>query len=104
MQRPRELRRRRGVRLDDFGGPESIRPATTADRAAYPMLTYNNVLVEEGPEGRIVYLPRCGWAAMDDAARHAWQTLGFPPRPVQGLTISAMYGGALRCAVKVLAR
>jgi hypothetical protein len=33
-----------------------------------------------------------------------WQSLGFTPRPVDGLTISAMYGGALRCAVKVLVR
>lgn len=73
-------------------------------RAAYPMLTYNNVLVEEDARGRVVYLPRYGWAAMDESARQAWESLGFATRPIDGLTISAMYGGALRCAVKVLAR
>ena len=44
------------------------------------------------------------WPAMDDAAREAWTALGFAVKPSDGLTISAMYGGALRCAVKVLAR
>ena len=43
-------------------------------------------------------------AAMDDAARQAWERLGFKTRQIEGLTISAMYGGALRCAVKVLVR
>jgi hypothetical protein len=41
---------------------------------------------------------------MDDGARQAWEALGFSVRPIDRLTISAMYGGALRCAVKVLAR
>jgi hypothetical protein len=41
---------------------------------------------------------------MDRAAEQAWQALGFATRPIDGLTISAMYGGALRCAVKVLSR
>jgi hypothetical protein len=89
-----------------FGGPE-IYPAAENDRsmrAAYPMLTYNNVLVEEDSSGKLVYLPRYGWPAMDEAARQAWGRLGFATRPIDGLTISAMYGGALRCAVKVLAR
>jgi hypothetical protein len=68
------------------------------------MLTYNNVLLADDADERRVYLPRYGWAAMDEAAARAWQGLGFEPRPVDGLTISAMYGGALRCAVKVLRR
>ena len=54
--------------------------------------------------GRVVYVPRYGWPTMDEAARQAWAALGFAPRQIDGLTISAMYGGALRCAVKVLAR
>ena len=73
-------------------------------RAAYPMLTYNNVLLEEEAGGSHVYLPRYGWPAMDTAAQEAWQALGFATHPIDGLTISAMYGGALRCAVKVLRR
>ena len=89
-----------------FGGPED-EPGpgdTERMRAAYPMLTYNNVIIETAANGRRVYLPRYGWPAMDDAAREAWAALGFTPRPIDGLTISAMYGGALRCSVKVLAR
>ena len=101
----------RGYRVERipflYGGPE-VHPADAEDErsmeAAYPMLTYNNVLVEDGPDGHVVYLPRYGWPAMDRAAEQAWQRLGFPTRPIDGLTISAMYGGALRCAVKVLAR
>jgi hypothetical protein len=89
-----------------FGGPEAEPRADDSERmrAAYPMLTYNNVIVETDAAGRRVYLPRYGWPAMDDAARQAWAALGFEARPIDGLTISAMYGGALRCAVKVLAR
>lgn len=86
-----------------FGGPEE-RSDTDDMRAAYPMLTYNNVLLAQAADGNRVYLPRYGWSAMDAAAQRAWQALGFDPTPVDGLTISSMYGGALRCAVKVLAR
>ena len=60
------------------------------------------VLLEKEQGRRSVYLPRYGWPAMDQAAQKAWRALGFEPRPIDGLTISAMYGGALRCAVKVL--
>jgi hypothetical protein len=89
-----------------FGGPEAEPAADDTERmrAAYPMLTYNNVIVEADAAGRRVYLPRYGWPAMDDAAREAWAKLGFAARPIDGLTISAMYGGALRCSVKVLVR
>ena len=61
-------------------------------------------VLEADEDGQRVYLPRYGWPAMDDAAQDAWAALGFATRPIDGLTISAMYGGALRCAVKVLAR
>jgi hypothetical protein len=101
---------RQGYRVERvpllFGGPEA-EPGSDYNermRAAYPMLTYNNVIVETDRSGKRVFLPRYGWPAMDDAAREAWTALGFAVRPIDGLTISAMYGGALRCAVKVLAR
>jgi hypothetical protein len=89
-----------------FGGPEAEprEGDTERMRAAYPMLTYNNVIVEADANGQRVYLPRYGWPAMDDAARAAWTALGFTVRPIDGLTISSMYGGALRCSLKVLAR
>jgi len=84
------------------GGPESRGSANDGPTniAAYPMLTYNNVLLTESD----VYLPAYGWSAMDRAARDRWQALGFKPHAIEGLTISAMYGGALRCSVKVLER
>jgi hypothetical protein len=90
-----------------FGGPqlrsESEVPSEPL-RPDYPMLTYNNVIVEQDVEGPIVYLPQYGWPAMDSAAARAWSAIGFDPRPIEGLTVSAMYGGALRCSVKVLER
>jgi len=89
-----------------FGGPRSKdnEDEQAPLKADYPMLTYNNVLIEDDIEGKIVYLPRYGWPAMDDAASEIWEELGFSPRPIEGLTISAMYGGALRCSVKVVGR
>ena len=33
-----------------------------------------------------------------------WRQLGYRVVPVPGFTTTAMYGGALRCSVKVLAR
>jgi hypothetical protein len=99
-----------GYRVDRvpflFGGPESRPPdaAEDANRAAYPMLTYNNVLIESDVDGNVVYLPSYGWPAFDAAAQEAWRSIGFEPRPIEGLATSAMYGGSLRCAVKVLSR
>ena len=89
-----------------FGGPASRERAAGAAglKAAYPMLSYNNVLIEEAEGTRVVYLPRYGLTALDDAAESAWTGLGFTVRAIGGLTTSAMYGGALRCSVKVLAR
>jgi hypothetical protein len=91
-----------------MGGPET--DASPSDEgeysvhASYPMLTYNNVLLESGAQGHRVYVPRYGWTALDTAAHRAWAAVGFEARPIDGLTISAMYGGALRCSVKVLRR
>lgn len=90
-----------------FGGPDVDQSEPGDNRplqAGYPMLTYNNVLLAEDGGGKRVYLPRYGWAAMDAAATHVWEALGFATRTIDGFTISAMYGGALRCSVKVLAR
>lgn len=94
-----------------YGGPESEAPAGTPAEEAeagsavtYPMLTYNNVLIEHAESTATVYAPVYGLAELDEAAAAAWQALGFAVRPVTGLTISAMYGGVLRCSVKVLER
>lgn len=91
-----------------FGGPESLGERAEREKlptqAAYPMLTYNNVLIENKLEKKVVYLPQYGWHAMDSRAVKAWLDMGYSVQPVQGLTISSMYGGSLRCSVKVLER
>jgi hypothetical protein len=65
-------------------------------------LTYNNVLLEDGDNGESVFLPRYGFSVLDRAAHEAWAGLGFRVVPIDGLTVSAMYGGSLRCCIKVL--
>jgi hypothetical protein len=94
-----------GVPGAERGSP----PRTTTAPAGvlapgYPWLTYNNVLIENLPAERIVYLPQYGWEAMDRAARRAWEAIGYRVVPVTGLTASAIHGGSLRCCVKVLRR
>jgi len=73
-------------------------------QVGYPSLTYNNVLLESVDRQPIVYLPQYGLPVLDDAARQQWRALGFEVHTVKGLAISAMYGGSLRCCVKVLTR
>ncbi len=77
---------------------------TIPGQAGYPQLTYNNALIESLENSKRVYLPEYGWPALDDAAGEAWRTLGYEVVAIPGFTTSAMYGGALRCSVKVLAR
>ena len=70
----------------------------------YPQMTYNNVLLEADGAVRTVYLPQYGWPRLDRAAAAAWQQLGYRVITIPGFTTTAMYGGALRCSVKVLSR
>jgi len=86
------------------GGPGSKSDRGSQYRPDYPCLTYNNVLLEEDGGRKIAYLPQYGWEKFDAAARRTWQELGYLIRPVPGFGVSAMYGGSLRCCVKVLAR
>ncbi|PLX95408.1 MAG: hypothetical protein C0619_01490 [Desulfuromonas sp.] len=71
---------------------------------SYPMITYNNVVMERDGHEKIVYLPSYRWEMMDQKAAKAWSDLGFTVHQVEGLAISSMYGGSLRCSVKVLER
>ena len=89
----------------DAGDTDTKRPNDSQTPGpGYPQLTYNNVLLESAAGERTVYLPQYGWEALDAAAREAWQAAGWRVVPVHGLEISAMYGGSLRCCVKVLER
>lgn len=96
-----------------------LRPRPPAP--GFPWVTYNNVLLDfvpdrsgstnviEGAHGflrsrSVAYVPAYGWAPIDDAARQAWEWIGFDVVPVRGLVASAIHGGSLRCCVKVLRR
>ena len=70
----------------------------------FPILTYNNVLLETRNEQNIVYLPQYGLNTLDQAACTSWESLGYLVKPVEGFATSAMYGGSLRCCTKVLLR
>lgn len=74
------------------------------ESAGYPVLSYNNVLIERVGDTRRVYMPVYGLAALDEAAHRAWTVAGFEPRTIPGVTTSAMYRGSLRCSVKILER
>ena len=76
----------------------------TRGAAAYPMLSYNNVLLERIDGSERVYVAQYGLAPLDQAAHRAWQEAGFEVHPIPGVTTSAMYSGSVRCTVKVLER
>jgi len=74
------------------------------DKTSYPMLSYNNVLLER-VEGRDrVYVAQYGLDALDERARRSWEAAGFEVHQITGVTTSAMYRGSVRCTVKVLER
>lgn len=96
---------RRVPLLQTHGPPDSDRTQRPSREVLdYPVLTYNNVLLESRGDRELVYLPQYGFDALDSTARDLWQSLGYEVIPVPGFTTSALYGGALRCSVKVLAR
>lgn len=72
------------------------------NRPGYPQITYNNVLLETTRKDKTAYIPNYGWQSLDEAARKVWRNLGYKITAIDGFTTTAMYGGALRCSVKVL--
>jgi len=102
-------------RVPFLGSPmraEDSRPLSGTDpsdsaplqRPGFPILTYNNVLLEEFEESTRVYLPQYGLEGFDEEGRDAWEALGCTVVPLKGFLASAMHGGSLRCCVKVLHR
>lgn len=79
-------------------------PEMRTSELNYPVLTYNNVLLETRNSQSIVYLPQYGLPTLDTACAAEWKRLGFSIKAVQGLSTSAIYGGSLRCCTKVLHR
>ena len=51
----------------------------------FPILTYNNVLLETRNEQNIVYLPQYGLNTLDQAACTNWESLGYLVKPCRRL-------------------
>gem|GEM_PF-6118643 len=62
-----------------------------------PVLSYNNVLVEEYADVKQVFLPQYGCQPLDQAARHCYEQLGYSVVRVDMAVISRKQG-ALRCS------
>jgi len=84
--------------------PEASEDDPNEPAPGYPLLGFDNVLLEDDRGERIVYLPRYGLEALDEAAAAAWRGAGYRVVPIDDLLTSASYGGGLRCSVKVLER
>lgn len=67
------------------------------------LMTYNNVLMEQRGERRIVYMPIYHVPALDSVAAAIYRGLGFEVRTID---VSRLYawGGAVRCIANVIAR
>ncbi len=85
-------------------GYRVIRIPTVVSTDGRTYLTYLNALIDDGPGGRLVYLPRYeGCAALNRAAREVWAGLGYRVRPVDCTTVYRHFG-CLHCLVNVLRR
>jgi hypothetical protein len=78
--------------------------STPRRSASYPMLSYNNVLIERVDGRDHVFVAEYGLAVLDRAGADVWQAAGFDVHPIPGVTTGAMYRGSVRCTVKVLER
>jgi hypothetical protein len=67
------------------------------------MVTYTNVIMEQGPVARVVYLPTYDLPDLDAAANRLYRKHGFE---VRSIDVSGIYryGGATRCLVNVTRR
>jgi hypothetical protein len=75
---------------------------TGTDHRTY--LAYVNVIIDDRPEGRMVYMPVYrGADELNLAARGVWEGLGYEVRPID-CTAAMPHFGALRCLVSVLRR
>lgn len=74
-----------------------------ARRGFSPILTYNNVLLEESAGEKRVYLPNYGLPELDQAASAVYKKLGFRLRKIDGRNASFLLG-SVRCLTNVLER
>jgi len=67
-------------------------------------ITYNNVLIEEKGNEKVVYLPTYGIESIDKKAIEIYESLGFKVKEVEvGLGITK-FGGSIRCLSKIIER
>jgi len=67
-------------------------------------ITYNNVLIEEKGNEKVVYLPIYGIESLDKKAIEIYESLGFKVKEVEvGLGITK-FGGSIRCLSKIIER
>ena len=67
------------------------------------MVTFNNVLLEEYGDRRVVYMPVYGIPKLDDLAETLYTELGYEVRRIDVSSIFHL-GGAVRCLVNVTQR
>ena len=85
-------------------GYEVVRvPFLGAPSYDQPVLSYNNVLVEEYEGVKQVFLPQYGCEPLDQAARTTYEGLGYTVVPVEMAQISRKQG-ALRCSALPISR
>ncbi|MFT7621836.1 MAG: N-dimethylarginine dimethylaminohydrolase, partial [Myxococcota bacterium] len=79
-------------------------PAVLAGiNGGYPILTYNNVLLEQRDGQQRVLMPVYGLAPLDSAAADAWSALGYVVHSIDVSNILDLEG-AVRCLTQVLRR
>ncbi len=85
-------------------GYEVVRIPVVPGRDERTYLTPLNVVIEEEPNGRVVYLPVYRHTpGLNDAAAAVWRGLGYEIRRVD-CTETFVHFGSLRCLVNVLVR
>lgn len=83
--------------LKDLGYQVIRVPYLPAPQRDQPILSYNNVLIEEYADVKQVFLPQYGCPPLDQAARKIYEELGYTVVPVEMAEISRKQG-ALRCS------
>jgi hypothetical protein len=83
-------------------GYRVIRIPTVPSVDGKTFITYVNVIIDDRPDGRVVYLPQFrGADALNAAAADVWHSLGYSVRPVDCTSVYQFFG-TLHCLVNVL--
>ena len=92
------------ARACEAAGYRVVRMPTVPGTDSRTYLTYVNVIIDDSPAGRVVYMPVYrGADELNLAARGVWEGLGYEVRPIDCTAVLPHFG-ALRCLVSVLRR